>query len=120
MNDCVRGREGGVIVDYGGGGSDAAVDGLQRLLPTLVTCQDHNGAKVHPIKRGGHYSKDRWGDHRRLVSNNQVILITAMVDFVQERPINGYAKSTMKSIGGDVFVENGVVALGQQGYRSGY
>ena len=43
-----------------------------------------------------------------------------MVDFVWERPVNGYAKSTMKSIGGDVFVENGVVALSQQGYRSGY
>ena len=49
MNDCVRGREGGVIVDYGGGGSDAAVDGLQRLLLTLVTCQDHNGVKVQPL-----------------------------------------------------------------------
>ena len=43
-----------------------------------------------------------------------------MVDFVRERPVNGYAKSTMKSIGGDVFVENGVVGLSQQGYRSGY
>ena len=37
MNDCVRGREGGVIVDYGGGGADAAVDGLQRLLLRTTT-----------------------------------------------------------------------------------
>ena len=59
MNDCVRGREGGVIVDYGGGGSDAAVDDLQRLLLTLVTGQDHNGAKVHSMKHGGHYYRDR-------------------------------------------------------------
>ena len=58
MNDCVRGREGGVIVDNGGGGGDPTVDGLQWLLLTLVTCQDHNRAKVHTIKRGGHYSKD--------------------------------------------------------------
>ena len=58
MNYSVRGREGGVAVDYGGGGCDAAVDGLQWLLLTLVTCQDHNGVKVHPIKHGGHYSKD--------------------------------------------------------------
>ena len=120
MNDCVRGREGGVIVDYGGGGSDAAVDGLQRLLLTLVTCQDHNRAKIHPMKRGGHYSKYGRGDHRRLVNNNQVILVNAMVDFVWERLVNGYAESTMKSIGGHVFVENGVVALGQKGYRSSY
>ena len=32
------------------------VDGLQRLLLTLVTCQDHNGAKIHPIECGRHYS----------------------------------------------------------------
>ena len=39
-----------------------------------------------------------------IIDDNQVILINAMVDFVRERPVNGYAKSTMKSIGGDVFV----------------
>ena len=45
MNDCVRGREGGIIVDDGGGGGDGTVNGLQWLLLTLVTCQDHNGGE---------------------------------------------------------------------------
>ena len=39
-----------------------------------------------------------------------------MVDFIRVRPVNWDAESTMKSIGGHVFVKNGVVALGQQGY----
>ena len=96
-----------------------AVDGLQRLLLTLVTCQDHNGANVHPIEGGRHHSKDGCGDHGRLVNNNHVIVVNAMVDLVGQRAVSRYAKSAMKSVGGHVLIENGVVVLGQQGYRSG-
>ena len=39
-----------------------------------------------------------------------------MVDFIRVRPVNWDAESTMKSIGSHICVENGVVALGQQGY----
>ena len=58
MNYRVGRREGGVVIYYGGRGGDAAVDCLQWLLLTLVTCQDHHGEKIHPVERGGHYSED--------------------------------------------------------------
>lgn len=45
MDDCVGGSEGGVMVDYGHGGGDAAVYCLQRLLLTLVTSQDYQGGE---------------------------------------------------------------------------
>ena len=79
MNHCVRGREGGVIVDDGRGRGVSTVDGLQWLLLTLVICQDHTRAKVHAIKRGGHYSKNGRWDHGCLVDNNEVILIDPVV-----------------------------------------
>ena len=45
MNDCVRGREGGVILDDGGGGGDVAVDGLQWLLLTPSPARTTTGRR---------------------------------------------------------------------------
>ena len=41
-----------------------------------------------------------------------------MVDLVGQRAVYGDAESTMESVGRDLVLKYGVVALGQQGYRS--
>ena len=47
-------------------------------------------------------------------------MIDPVGDFIWVRPVNWDAESTMQSIRCHLFTENRVVALGQQGYRSGH
>ena len=49
MNDCVRGRDDGVIVDDGGGGGDVTVDGLQWLLLTPSPARTTMGRRFMPL-----------------------------------------------------------------------
>ena len=84
---------------------------------TLVTCQDHNGAKIDAIESRCRDSKDGCRDHGGLVHNNHVILVHGMVDLVGQRAVYGDAESTMKSVRRHLVIKNGVVALGQQGLQ---